>query len=224
MTPDILFEDTHLAVLRKPAGLLSQGAKPGDPNLVDWLRGHFGRNYVGLIHRLDRNTSGLMVVGKRSKSADRLTESLQSGDLVREYLALVQGEIVGEKRWEHYLYKNEADNRVTVFSKPTPNAKVALLTLHVEGTRSVHGEKLSLVRFKLETGRSHQIRAQAAFEGHPLVGDAKYGAKKLKEPFASFGRTALHSALLTFPHPMTREEMRFEDPLPEDMKRLWTNT
>jgi 23S rRNA pseudouridine1911/1915/1917 synthase len=89
--PKILFEDTHVIVLSKPAGMLSQGDISGDESLVDWLRTYLGRNYVGLIHRLDRNTSGIMIIGKRSKSANRLTESLQKGDLERSYIAIVEG-------------------------------------------------------------------------------------------------------------------------------------
>src|SRR6185312_17156504 len=88
-TPKILFEDQHLIVLSKPAGLLSQGEKTGDENLVDWLRTYLGRPYVGLVHRLDRNTSGIMVVAKRTKSAQRLTDALQKGDLHRSYLGWV---------------------------------------------------------------------------------------------------------------------------------------
>src|SRR6476646_8222582 len=91
LTPKIIFEDPNLIVLSKPAGLLSQGEHKGDPNLVDWLRIYLGRPYVGLVHRLDRNTSGIMVVAKRTKAAQRLTEQLQSGKLERTYLAWLEG-------------------------------------------------------------------------------------------------------------------------------------
>src|SRR3954468_14683249 len=108
-SPRILFEDTHLIVLAKPAGLLSQGEHTGGENLVDWLREYLGRPYVGLVHRLDRNTSGIMIVAKRTKSANRLTEALREGALEREYLAWVEGacEPGREFRGEHRLLKDE---------------------------------------------------------------------------------------------------------------------
>src|ERR1700722_17281453 len=104
--PLILFEDQHLIVISKPAGLLSQGEKTGDENLVDWARAYVKRNYVGLVHRLDRNTSGAMVLAKRTKSAQRLTDSLQKGELTRSYLAWVQGEVREKTRWRHFLLKD----------------------------------------------------------------------------------------------------------------------
>src|SRR6476620_8069363 len=104
--PKIIFEDQHLIVLSKPAGLLSQGEHKGDENLVDWLRAYLGRPYVGLVHRLDRNTSGLMVVAKRTKSAQRLTDSLQKGDLERTYLAWLVGNLKETVQWQHSLVKD----------------------------------------------------------------------------------------------------------------------
>ena len=100
---EILFEDQHLIVLSKAPGILSQGDISGEPSLVDLLRTHFGRNYVGLIHRLDRNTSGLMIVAKRSKSAERLTEQLQNGILVRKYRAILEGSLIAAATWKHSL-------------------------------------------------------------------------------------------------------------------------
>lgn len=111
--PPILFEDAHLVVLCKPAGLLSQGEHTGDNNLVDHLRKYFGRHYVGLVHRLDRNTSGIMVVAKRSKSAERLTKALQTGTLRRSYLGWIEGVLFSGKNketplvWEDWLYRDE---------------------------------------------------------------------------------------------------------------------
>src|SRR4051812_11205360 len=119
LIPKIIFEDPHLIVLSKPSGLLSQGEKSGDQNLVDWLRAYFGRHYVGLIHRLDRNTSGIMVVAKRSKSANRITLALQQGKLRRIYLAWLEGELVGKKRWLHFVKKDEARNLVQIVSSPS---------------------------------------------------------------------------------------------------------
>ena len=216
MDPKLLFEDNHLIVLSKPAGLLSQGEKQGDPNLVDWLRGYLGRNYVGLVHRLDRNTSGLMVVAKRTKAARRLTEALQQGDLDRRYLAWVVGKLAAPATWEHWLLKDENTNKTRVFrdwETHPAGTKVAKLKASPIRTAVYQSQPVTLVEFVLETGRSHQIRAQAAAEGLPLVGDTKYG--RPGDP--RFARPALHSHRMSFPHPMSEEMMTYEDPLPTDL-------
>ncbi len=220
LTPRIVFEDTHLLVVSKPAGLLSQGESTGDWNLVDWARAYFGRNYVGLVHRLDRSTSGLMVVAKRSKAADRLSDALRSGSLVRVYHALLEGELRTAAEWRHFLRKDPKTN-TTHIARAGSGTKEAIL--HVAPLRRISRATsagirvLSLVEFRLETGRSHQIRVQASASGFPLLGDTKYGAK-----FSDVGldRPALHSATLEFPHPMSKEVLRFEDPLPADLAVL----
>ncbi len=214
LEPEIIFEDTHLIVLAKPAGLLSQGEHRGDPNLVDWLRVHFGRHYVGLIHRLDRNTSGIMVVAKRTKSAQRLTAALQAGKICRTYLGWVQGEVRDPVDWEHWLKKNPETNQVKAFSKAHEGAQKAKLHARPVASGSWKEIQLTLLEFTLETGRSHQIRAQAAQEHHPLLGDVKYGGAE------GFGRPALHSHRISFPHPMSAEQLEFDAPLPEEMRRL----
>lgn len=213
LVPEILFEDQHLVVLSKPTGLLSQGEKRGDPNLVDWLRGHFGRNYVGLVHRLDRNTSGVMVVAKRTKSAERLTRALQEGKIFRSYLAWLEGDLRAASRWRHRLLKDEAKNRVTVLAASDPRGKEAILSVRPVGKGRWDSRPLTLAEFVLETGRSHQIRVQAAKEGFPLLGDTKYG----KGPRSDFPRPALHSYRIAFDHPMSGERLEFEAPMPPDM-------
>ena len=212
----ILFEDPHLIVLSKPAGLLSQGEHTGDENLVDLLRSHFGRHYVGLIHRLDRNTSGLMVVAKRTKAAQRLTESLQQGNLQRNYLAWIHGSLTEEKHWTHFLNKNEKTNTVAVVKNPKQGKKSSLLARPI-ARGQWENFPLTLVEFILETGRSHQIRVQATFEGFPLLGDSKYGSHETR---SSFLRTALHSHFLSFPHPMSKETLQWRDELPQDMNQI----
>lgn len=208
--PAILFEDSHLIVLSKPAGLLSQGEHKGDPNLVDWLRSYLGRNYVGLIHRLDRNTSGIMVIAKRTKSAQRLTLSLQEGKLKRSYLAWLIGTLPGEIRWTHQLTKDSSTNTVRVVSS---GGKISALTVKPVKYQKFNQLALTLAEFHLETGRSHQIRVQASYEGFPLLGDPKYGMRH-----SSFPRVALHSHRLQFPHPMSGENLEFTDPLPLDLQ------
>ncbi len=210
----IFFEDPHLIVLSKPAGLLSQGEHTGDENLVDELRIYFGRNYVGLVHRLDRNTSGLMVVAKRTKSAQRLTTSLQNDKIVRRYLAWLIGTLPKETRWSHQLLKDTNKNKVEIV---TSGGKESSLTVMPKGYGLWKQTPLTLAEFRLETGRSHQIRVQAAYEGFPLLGDQKYG-KPLHSP--TFPRVALHSYYLEFPHPMSGELLKFEEPLPKDLSRV----
>lgn len=216
LKPYIVFEDAHLLVISKPAGLLSQGAEAGDANLVDLLRVYLGRPYVGLVHRLDRNTSGLMVVAKRSKAADRLSEALRGGQLKRRYRALVQGAwpLGKEQFLHHWLLKNEKTNKVSVFREAKPGAKEALLKLKALSAHNFEGGPVTLIELELQTGRSHQVRAQMSFEGFPLVADQKYGA-----PATSFPRTALHSCFLEFPHPKLGEGVKvFESPLPDDFR------
>ncbi len=214
---EVLFEDQHLIVLSKPAGLLSQGDISEGENLVDLLRERFGRHYVGLVHRLDRNTSGLMVVAKRSKAAERLTRQLQSGELVRKYRAIVYGSLplTSPLRWNHWLLKNEQTNQVRVVPSGTSKAKEAVL--YAQPLRTlIHptGEIVTEVEFELETGRGHQIRAQCQASGYPIIGDKKYGNVK---SLTLFTRTALHSSFLSFLHPISHEKMTFEQRYSPDM-------
>jgi 23S rRNA pseudouridine1911/1915/1917 synthase len=213
--PKIIFEDPNLIVLSKPAGLLSQGEHKGDDNLVDWLRLYLGRPYVGLVHRLDRNTSGIMVVAKRTKAAQRLTSSLQEGEIERTYLAWLIGTLQNPARWVHQLRKLEKNNLVKVV---TSGGKEAVLGVRPISKLNWQGTTLTLAEFKLETGRSHQIRVQAAHEGFPLLGDVKYGfSSQAFKNAPPFSRVALHSFHLEFPHPISHEILKFDDPLPEDL-------
>ena len=219
--PRIIFEDTHLLVLDKPPGWLSQDDASGEMSLVGWLQQYLGRPYVGLVHRLDRNTSGLMVVGKRTKSARRLTEALQKGLLKRQYQALLVGKLVRPTDWAHFLVKDEATNKVTVYRKsPGPEAKTASLTVRPLTTAFVQDVPVTLAEFELQTGRSHQIRAQAAFEGLALLGDTKYSTADSRKLSHLLERPALHSFHLSFPHPMTGEVQSFSLALPNDMKQV----
>jgi 23S rRNA pseudouridine1911/1915/1917 synthase len=211
--PLVLFEDPNLIVISKPAGLLSQGEHTGDENVVDWLRDRVGREYVGLVHRLDRNTSGAMVVAKRTKAAQRLTEALTKGELKRVYVAWLKGSLRSQARWEHSLSKDERTNTVRVVKGGS--GKTAVLVVKPLRETVWKGIPLTLAEFTLETGRSHQIRVQSAFEGFPLLGDRKYG--KSNDPFT---RPALHSSRVEFPHPISREILSFVAPLPSDLSQV----
>jgi len=210
---EILFEDQHLIVLSKAPGVLSQGDISGEPSLVDLLREYFGRHYVGLIHRLDRNTSGLMVVAKRSKSADRLTQQLQDGRLIRKYRAVLEGTLKEPAIWKHSLLKNEKTNEVKVVAAGTPGSKAASLKVTPIQHLKRQEVDMTLAEFELETGRSHQIRVQSAAMYHSLAGDPKYGSVRVK---TIFHRPALHSSYLEFEHPISKEILKFEENTAKD--------
>lgn len=209
---EVLFEDKHLAVLAKPPGWLTQGDSSGDPSVVDWLRERWERPYVGLVHRLDRNTSGALVVAKRTKSARRLTEALQAGKLVRTYVAILLGELAKKYEWRHWLLKNTDLNQVRIVEKNTLGAREAVLNVDPIEIIRLDSETLTLAKFTLQTGRSHQIRAQAAAEGYPVLGDRKYG----RSTSVDFKRQALHARQVSFPHPMSGDWCSFIAPWPRD--------
>lgn len=213
----VLYEDNHLLGLMKPAGLLSQGGPEGEPHLVSLIeayrreaQGKPGRAYVGLVHRLDRNVSGALVVAKTSKAASRLTHAFKTRDgrLTKTYLAWVQGvpspseaELVDRVRRERGVTM-----RVSAADTSAPEAR---LRYAVAG-RSTTAARLDI---ELGTGRTHQIRAQLAWSGHPLWGDAKYGGPKGTRP-------ALHAHRLSFPHPVGGETVVVQAPLPRDLLDL----
>jgi 23S rRNA pseudouridine1911/1915/1917 synthase len=219
----IYFEDQHLVVLSKSPGLLSQGDSSGEESLVDLLREYFGRNYVGLVHRLDRNTSGLMIVAKRSKAAERLVKQLQDGDLVRKYHAILFGNLSSATSltWKHTLLKNEKTNEVRVVREGTPGGKIAVLkvTPVAHFNHPTSHDPLTLAQFELETGRSHQIRVQSFASGYPLIGDKKYGTAK---SMTLFHRPALHSCELSFNHPMSQERLNFSERHSFDMQSVFS--
>lgn len=206
---NIVYEDNHLLVVVKPQNVPSQGDESGDKDMLTLLKEYLadkydkkGNVYLGLVHRLDRPTGGVMVFAKTSKCAERLTESLQSGEMDKKYLAVVQGELPAKNgRLDNYLYKYSTLNIVKVVPPTTEGAKRAVLDYKCLAVK----EGQSLVQIKLYTGRSHQIRAQMSFIGNPLVGDAKYGAIKSKNPTP----LALWAYELRFPHPISKESMVF---------------
>ena len=211
MAPTVLYLDNHLLVVVKPAGLLAQGDATGDPTLLTWgkafLKEKFdkpGNVYLGLVHRLDRPASGVMVLARTSKAAARLTEQFRQRRPEKNYLALVEGRLAGAGTCEDHLVKES--RQVRVVRADYPKAKRAVLRWRAVATR----DGLTLLDIALETGRAHQIRVQLAHRGHPLVGDIRYGATRELD-----GRNlALHAYRLTIEHPTRREAMTFEAPPP----------
>lgn len=204
MTLEVLYEDNHVIVCYKPAGVLSQADNTGDIDMLtlvkDYLKKRYnkeGNVFVGLVHRLDRMTSGVMVFGKTSKGAMRLSNDIASGDFFKEYLAVCEGNIENydETTLVDYLEKDEKNNKSFI----SKNGKEAILTYRVITNKN----NKSLVRVKLKTGRHHQIRVQMSNIGHPLYGDIKYGSPHKDN-------LALQAYKLSFYQPVTRELLTFQ--------------
>lgn len=215
----ILYEDNHLIAINKLAGELAQGDKTGDKTLIDTLKAYIkikdhkpGNVYLGLIHRLDRPTSGILIFAKTSKALTRMNELFKTREVQKKYWAIVEGKPEATSdRLEHYLRKNAKTNKVSVFQKPTPEAKQAILTYEVLGNLNFY----SLVEVDLHTGRSHQIRAQLSHIHHAIKGDLKYGAKRSNPD----GSISLHARSVHFIHPVTKEEIDITAPPPHD--KIW---
>lgn len=211
MNLEVLYLDNHLLVVAKPPGLLAQGDDTGDPTVLTlgkaWLKERFnkpGRVYLGLVHRLDRPASGVMVLARTSKAARRLTEQFRARDPEKCYLAIVEGHCTGAGFCEDYLLKEH--RQVRVVRAGTPKAKRAALRWRAVALR----DGLSLLDVRLETGRSHQVRVQMAHRGWPLLGDFRYGAQHEFD-----GRNlALHSYRLTVEHPTQRLPITWAAPPP----------
>lgn len=162
---EILFKNRHIAVCVKPVGMDSEGEVPHA--LADALGGDFF-----CVHRLDKNVGGVMVYARTKAAAAALNKSIQDGSMIKEYVALVHGTPAAQGDWEDLLFKDSAKNKVFVVKKERKGVKKARL----EFVRLSENDP-ALVRIRLHTGRSHQIRVQFSSRGYPLVGDHKYGAK-----------------------------------------------
>lgn len=207
ITFNLLYIDNHLVVVDKPPGLLSQGDATGDPSLVTEVKAYLRRTYekpgavyLGLVHRLDRPASGVMVLARTSKAARRLTRQFKERFPEKRYLAIVEGRCEGWGRCEDYLLKE--GRTVRVVDPDREGARRAEL----QWQAVAHDERLSLLEVRLHTGRSHQARVQLAHLGHPILGDVRYGARRELD-----GRNlALHSYRLTVEHPTQREGMTWQ--------------
>lgn len=205
----VIYEDNHVIVVVKPSGIPSQADKSGDVDMLTLVKEYIkekynkpGAVYLGLVHRLDRMTSGLMVFAKTSKAASRLSNSIREGDFKKEYIAAVTGKLEKNGELENYLFKDERTNVSSVVSCDKKNAKLAKLEYTVIGNTTQNDKEYTYVRIKLYTGRHHQIRVQFSHIGHSLYGDVKYGGKK--------GDLALVACNLKFIHPTKDEYMEFE--------------
>jgi 23S rRNA pseudouridine1911/1915/1917 synthase len=211
----VLFEDNHIIVVFKPQNVASCPDESGDDNLLDRVKGYVkeaynkqGNVFIGLVHRLDRPTGGVMVFAKTSKAAGRLSEQMKTGDFDKRYLAVLNGAPSPESgTLVNYLKKNTINNMVYLCTQATDGAKMASLDYRV----LQKAEKFALAELKLHTGRSHQIRVQMAGIAHPVYGDMRYGSE-----YAQKGKLALWAYSLSFTHPVTKERMKFICEPPED--------
>ncbi len=214
----VLYEDNHIIVVVKPQNIPSQEDESGDKDMLTMVKEYVkvkenkpGNVYVGLVHRLDRPTGGVMVFAKTSKSASRLSEAMKSDEgFSKRYLAVVNGKPRDNRaKLVNYLKKNARTNTVQVVPELTTGAKRAELDYVVLESK----EKVSLVDVKLYTGRSHQIRVQLKNIGCPIYGDVRYGGDIL----AKGHNLALWSYELKLVHPTTKQNMTFRCYPPEDM-------
>ena len=209
----VLYEDNHIIVVEKPVNIPSQGDKTGDLDMLTIVKQYIkekynkpGDVYLGLVHRLDRPTGGVMVFARTSKAASRLSEQIRNNEFHKKYLCIVDGKMEEKKgTMKDYLLKTEKTNTSRVVkeeNKSFKNAKEAILDYEV--LKYNDEINMSLVRVNLHTGRHHQIRVQFASRGHSLSGDQKYGTRGRGK------QLALWAYSLSFKHPVTKEELTFE--------------
>lgn len=221
-TPNIIYEDRHLVALLKPARLPVASESSGDETLLDVIRRWNSakqvdgkKGYCVPIHFLDRPVSGVILFALSSKAAARLNELFRDREMNKTYVAVttaIPKEVQGTL--ENWMAKDKDDNRALIVKEGFKDGKKCLLTYRVLATSGTN----AIVEVKPVTGRSHQIRAQMAAIGCPLMGDTKYGAKKHWE-----GRVALHAARLEFLHPVGGAPMKLLAPIPDYWREIWTS-
>lgn len=224
---DIVYEDEHLLVINKPAGLVVHpAAGHADGTLVNALLNHAPEvenlPRAGIVHRLDKDTSGIMVVARSLIAHTSLVDQLQTRTMGREYEAIVVGTLTGGATVDAPIGRHPRERKKMAV---VPTGKPAVTHYRLIERFAAHTH----VRCKLESGRTHQIRVHMAHVKHPLVGDPQYGGRlrlpkgttdELRDVLAGFQRQALHARQLTLEHPRTGELMSWEVPLPEDMETL----
>ena len=224
MQKNIIYEDEHMIVVYKPAGIATQTARVGQQDMVSELKNYLagkpehqvkGKPYLGVVHRLDQPVSGILVFAKNQKAAAGLSAQVSNKRMGKYYYAVIYGIPVKEAdRLEDYLYKDGGTNRSLVVGEDFPQAKKAVLTYKNVRTMMIleKEQEVSLLEIQLHTGRHHQIRAQLSHRGMPLLGDSKYGSEKSKLLSREIGcrDVALSAYKLVLQHPITKKEMVFE--------------
>ncbi|WP_308269448.1 RluA family pseudouridine synthase [Prevotella sp.] len=216
---NVVYEDNHIIIVNKQSGEIVQGDKTGDTPLSDIVKQYIkekynkpGNVFLGVVHRLDRPVSGLVVFAKTSKALSRLNEMFRTGDVHKTYWAIVKkNDIALEATLTDWLTRNERQNKSYAHNREVPGAKKAVLSYKV---RSM-SDNYMLLEVRLMTGRHHQIRCQLAHMGCPIKGDLKYGSPRSNPD----GSISLMSRRVEFVHPVSKETIAVEAPVPDD--RLW---
>lgn len=216
---DVVYEDNHLIIVNKSSSEIVQGDKTGDKPLAEIVKEYIKQKYhkpgnvfLGVVHRLDRPVSGLVVFARTSKALARLNEMFRTKEVHKTYWAIVgncppteEGELV------HWLVRNEKQNKSYAYDKEKPEAKKAILDYKLIG----RSERYFLLEVDLKTGRHHQIRCQLAKMGCPIKGDLKYGSPRTNPD----GSICLHARRVRFVHPVSKQEIDVTAPVPEG--NLW---
>lgn len=216
---DVVYEDNHLIIVNKSSSEIVQGDKTGDKPLAEMVKEYIKQKYhkpgnvfLGVVHRLDRPVSGLVVFARTSKALARLNEMFRTKEMHKTYWAIVgncppteEGELV------HWLVRNEKQNKSYAYDKEKPEAKKAILDYKLIG----RSERYFLLEVDLKTGRHHQIRCQLAKMGCPIKGDLKYGSPRSNPD----GSICLHARRVRFVHPVSKQEIDVTAPVPEG--NLW---
>ena len=225
---EVVYEDNHIIIVNKKSGEIVQGDKTGDRPLSDIVKDYIkvkyqkpGEVFLGVVHRLDRPVSGLVVFARTSKALTRLNKMFAEGEVHKTYWAIVPSrkEEGGRRKentdeWqtlENWLVRNEKQNKSYAYDHEKPNAKKAILRYRA----IAHSDNYTLLEVNLMTGRHHQIRCQLSAMGCPIKGDLKYGAPRSNPD----GSISLMSRRVDFIHPVSKERITVEAPLPDDP--LW---
>ena len=216
---DVLYEDNHLIIINKKVGDIVQGDKTGDKPLSEVVKEYIaikynkpGNVFLGVVHRLDRPTSGIVIFARTSKALERLNKMLREKTITKIYWAIVKNTPHNESdTLIHYLKKNPKNNKSTAFKKENEGSKKAILQYKVIQNL----DNYSLLEINLETGRHHQIRCQLSSIGSPIKGDLKYGFNRSNKN----GGIHLHARKISFIHPVSKEKINITSPLPDDV--IW---
>ena len=215
----VVYEDNHLIIVYKESGEIVQGDKTGDTPLSETVKAYIkdkyhkpGAVFLGVVHRLDRPVSGLVIFARTSKALARLNDMFRRGDIHKTYWAITQNAPpVEQDTLTSWLQRNERQNKSYVYDKEVPNSKKAVLNYQLRS----RSDRYCLIEVELLTGRHHQIRAQLSHIGCPIKGDLKYGAKRSNPD----GSISLLSCEVEFVHPVSKKNIIINSPIPDD--KLW---